>query len=745
MGTVNSKSEKDKALLLCRGRKKLIQQAIESRYALSAAHLSYVESLRDVGIALRRFAEAQVLIESSLSTSATELDRTPSHSTYPSPAPSHNAEIVDSPLHNESPASTPLSAVSYMKSSGPAAVTVRMDPSMNRFVEDDSLTFPVPPPPPPPETDSSWDFFYPSTSIENEYKQNFDNLMNLRQFREEDIHDMTEEEADEWERFDVKCKDGLPKRTRSDSEVIVDKSPKQQAVPSRSNGEILVSSSSNASSLNRYPDSDQSRVPENKGPEIDNSAKESRELLVGPASNRWGSKRVDETRTENTVPPERDDPAEFITHRAKDFLSSVKDIEHRFFRASESGREVARMLEANKIQLSFSEAKGKPSATVFRNACHFICCSSETAPHEHPQSLSKVVNWKRSTSSRSSSSRNPLVLTSRDDDDSGSDFIEEFCMIAGSHSSTLERLYAWERKLYDEVKASERIRKEYDRKCDLLRHQFAKDLKPQAIDKTRSVVKDLYSQIKVTIHAIESISKRIEKLRDEELLPQLLELIQGFIRTWKAMLECHHAQYITISLAYHGRSSSSSSQNESQREAMSQLQHEIEYFQCSLVNCYQSQKSYVQALNSWLQNCISKPQERSRRWTPFSPPRTLQPPVFVLFREWLAGIEALPCSELAEAINGLLSVLCGSFEHQIGEEKKSVPNEQNNGGSNGELETDENENRDEKVSNLNRFQSTLTRTLDRLTKFAEASLKMYEDIRQRTEAARVAYTNCRTR
>lgn len=42
--------------------------------------------------------------------------------------------------------------------------------------------------------------------------------------------------------------------------------------------------------------------------------------------------------------------------------------------------------------------------------------------------------------------------TKEDIDDSGSDFVEEFCMIAGSHSSTLDRLYAWERKLYDEVK-----------------------------------------------------------------------------------------------------------------------------------------------------------------------------------------------------------------------------------------------------------------------------------------------------
>lgn len=38
--------------------------------------------------------------------------------------------------------------------------------------------------------------------------------------------------------------------------------------------------------------------------------------------------------------------------------------------------------------------------------------------------------------------------------DGGGDFPEELCMISGSHSSTLDRLYAWERKLHDEVKVS---------------------------------------------------------------------------------------------------------------------------------------------------------------------------------------------------------------------------------------------------------------------------------------------------
>ncbi|KAJ1442748.1 hypothetical protein SESBI_00626 [Sesbania bispinosa] len=53
----------------------------------------------------------------------------------------------------------------------------------------------------------------------------------------------------------------------------------------------------------------------------------------------------------------REDPSEFITHRAKGFLSRIKDIEHWFVRAFESGGEVSRLLEPNKIKVGYSEAK----------------------------------------------------------------------------------------------------------------------------------------------------------------------------------------------------------------------------------------------------------------------------------------------------------------------------------------------------------------------------------------------------
>ncbi|KAG2240979.1 hypothetical protein Bca52824_096918 [Brassica carinata] len=312
---------------------------------------------------------------------------------------------------------------------------------------------------------------------------------------------------------------------------------------------------------------------------------------------------------------EREDPSEFITHRAKDFVSSMKDIEHKFFRASESGKEVSRMLEATKIRVRFAD---------------------DTTTEPLHQRVTKVIVWKRTSSSRSSTSRNPLI-EDHHDDESGSDFTQEFCMISGSHSSSLDRLYAWERKLYDEVKM---IRKEYDRKCEQLRNQFTKDHSAKAMDKTRAAAKDLHSRIRVAIQSVDLISKRIERIRDEELQPQLLELLQGLIRMWKAMLECHHSQYITISLAYHCRNTSKTGPESSQ---------EADLVRASRGNRVMT--SYVEALNGWLHNCVLLPQERStRNRRPWSPRRVLAPPIFVLCRDWSAGMKSLPSDELSRSI-----------------------------------------------------------------------------------------------
>ncbi|TYK16746.1 DUF632 domain-containing protein/DUF630 domain-containing protein [Cucumis melo var. makuwa] len=708
MGGTNSKIDNNEALRLCKERKRYIKQAIDSRYALAAAHVCYVQALRNVGVSLRRYAEAEVLIESSLSTSATEIDKTPSHSSYPSPCPSHTADASESPLQ-ESPISPPIATISYMVAGGGTPLTVKVRPSNHSLVYEESVadSSPLPPPPPPPlhESGPSWDYFDTNDEIES------------FRFSGTGGMDVNFEDERMWKQFKGEIIDPTKDKSHEGTSKL----------------EAVQKAGDNCENLSSFEAVEERNLEMTRREDKEvNSASISNKVVLEQSGSRGGME------LEKRLCTEQEDPSEFITHRAKDFLSSIKEIDNRFQRASESGREISRMLEANKIRVGYLEENGSISGFAFLDPLRrlrLVCCPAKPALFSHEPQKTKVITWKRSTSTRSSSSRNPLAA--KDDDDSGSEFVEEFCMISGSHSSTLDRLYAWERKLYDEVKASESIRKEYDRKCDQLRYLFAKDYSTQVIDKTRAVVKDLHSRIRVAIYSVDSISKRIEKMRDEEMQPQLIELIQGLIRMWKAMLECHHAQYITISLAYHSKSTAMGTPRaDAQRQISVQLRQEIECFGLSFANWINSLASYVGALNGWLQHCI-QPQERSKSRRPFSPRRVIAPPIFVLCRDWLIGIDDLPSNELSNAIRAFLAELNCSISQQAELQRKQKLVEANTGE---ELEGKGNEN-NTFSSNLSCIHSSLTKVLDRLTKFSEASLKMYEDVRQKSEAAQSTYLN----
>ena len=76
--------------------------------------------------------------------------------------------------------------------------------------------------------------------------------------------------------------------------------------------------------------------------------------------------------------------------------------------------------------------------------------------------------------------------------------------------------------------AGERVRIAYEKKYKQLKNQDVKGVDPSSTDKTNAAIRDLDTQITVSIHSVEAISRRIETLRDEELHPQLLELVQGY-------------------------------------------------------------------------------------------------------------------------------------------------------------------------------------------------------------------------
>lgn len=67
----------------------------------------------------------------------------------------------------------------------------------------------------------------------------------------------------------------------------------------------------------------------------------------------------------------------------------------------------------------------------------------------------------------------------------------------------------------------------YQKKCLQLRNVDAKGSGSHTSDKSRAAVKDLFARIWVSLRTIETVSIRIQKVRDEELHPQLIELLQG--------------------------------------------------------------------------------------------------------------------------------------------------------------------------------------------------------------------------
>ncbi|RRT58582.1 hypothetical protein B296_00022249, partial [Ensete ventricosum] len=132
MGAANSKNEEDKALVLCKERKRFVRRALDERCSLAAAHVSYVQSLRNTGIALRKFVEPEAPAESSLytSTSATPeafafIHKPVSHFSNSSPSLSQHVDTADSFSPVPSPLSTGGLHVNHMKARKTSYMTVK--------------------------------------------------------------------------------------------------------------------------------------------------------------------------------------------------------------------------------------------------------------------------------------------------------------------------------------------------------------------------------------------------------------------------------------------------------------------------------------------------------------------------------------------------------------------------------------------------------------------------------------------
>ncbi|KAL3534909.1 hypothetical protein ACH5RR_003370 [Cinchona calisaya] len=648
MGCSSSKLDNEEVVQLCKDRKRFIKHAVEQRLKFASGHNAYIQSMRRVSAALRDYIEVdeprEFLLDSFTTPPVTEIKKaTPGFITI-SPKSFSVTPLKSGPKSSFQ--------VNYLRAGGNPAVsveerppqspeTVRIEtcsPIHHHYGMDGFFSMQSPPMtssffhyspenrpivPPSPQT-SQWDSFwnpfssldyygYPTRSSLDQAMLD-DDIAGLRQVREEEGIPELEEETEHEEidhRIDTKRERPKVEQNCYKEEVVVEDVDDDDETESGTDTEHEVEGSQSLKS------------------NANQSIEVSKLQNAGQVSNKETAVTDGEAKDETpgfTV---------YVNRRPTSMAEVIKDLEAQFMIACDSADEVSAILEARRAQ--YTSTSNDLAALKMLNPVALI----------------------RSASSRSSSSRFLTnSSTSRDATcESSSDFSVESNMFLHGHQSTLDRLFAWEKKLYQEVREGERVRIAYEKKCLQLRNQDDKGADPSLISKTRASIRDLHTQIKVSIHSVEAISKRIETLRDEELLPQLRELVQGLARMWKVMAECHQLQKRTLDEAkilLAGTPSKLSgtkkytlvSQSEPHHLARSaaNLETELRNWRSSFESWIISQRSYIHALTGWLLRCIRLEPDISK--LPFSPRRSLGvPPIFVICIQWsrfLDDIHAVP-------------------------------------------------------------------------------------------------------
>ncbi|KAK6646206.1 hypothetical protein PHAVU_L001737 [Phaseolus vulgaris] len=749
MGASSSKMDDDKALQLCRERKKFVRQALDGRCSLAAAHVSYVQSLKSTGTALRKFTEPEAPITSdtlephektlsqfSLSSPSESLriDTTETFSPTPSPPSSSKFQANHMKFSTSSSKKVeeklPVPVIGIVTSSDTPHDAASQPPETLASAGDSSLPVETPP----------WDYFGFFHPIDHHFSFQEGKVMRQDMVgNADDITQLMEEEGIPKLEDDEKVS-SHGREDSMDSEDEFDDEPATNTLVQRFENFNRVNDNVRANdspATIKPPKGDSASQFQHVNVEKGNSS------VVSPSGTAY---------TEVAFPTESNKSMENENHSEKvvpkDIFSSMKDIEFLFVKASESGKEVPRMLEANKLHFRplLPAKENNSAAPSFLKAC-FLCGEDPSQlPEEPVQNSVKYLTWQRTMSSRSSSSRNPLGPNSKDDiEDLTNNLFDSLCMISGSHASTLDRLYAWERKLYDEVKASGMIRREYDMKCKVLQHLESKGEKTYKIDKTRAVVKDLHSRIRVAILRIDSISKRIEELRDKELQPQLEELIEGLIRMWEVMFECHKLQFQIMSAAYNNSHARMVTHSELRRQIISYLEGELHYLSSSFSKWIGAQKSYLEAINGWLYKCVSLKQKTGKKRRPQRPLLSYgPPPIYVTCEIWLEKLGELPIQDVLDSLKSLAGETARFLPHQEKNQGKGAKNPHikswnahiRSESSDNLLRDDPSEDWD---SGFDRFRTSFLGFLGQLNNFAGSSVNMYTELRQAIQNAKNYY------
>ncbi|CAN1218578.1 Protein ROLLING AND ERECT LEAF 2 [Linum perenne] len=335
-------------------------------------------------------------------------------------------------------------------------------------------------------------------------------------------------------------------------------------------------------------------------------------------------------------------PSDFMRVRKKggngvDLMQVLGQIDDHFLRSSESAQEVCKMLEATRL--------------------HYHSNFADNRGHiDHSARVMRVITWNRSFKGISGGGEGVAK------DDFESEDHE-------THATVLDKLLAWEKKLYDEVKQGELMKLEYKRKVALLNKQKKRGASAESLEKTKAAVSHLHTRYIVDMQSMDSTVSEVNRIRDEQLYPKLVSLVEGMSKMWGSM-SIHHDSQLKIvtdlkSLEVTDAIKETSRQH---HEQTTQLCDVVEKWNAEFEKLVSHQKQYINYLNSWLKlNLI--PIESSLKEKISSPPRVQNPPIQPLLQAWHDHLERLPDELAKSAISSFAAVIRAIKVHQEEEMK----------------------------------------------------------------------------
>ncbi|AQK94147.1 Golgin subfamily A member 4 [Zea mays] len=571
MGCAQSRIENEEAVARCKERRQLMKAAVASRNAFAAAHSAYACSLRDTGSALSEFAHGEGL--------------------PPPPPPEASADKA-----------APVAAQGGIGAAATGASASGSDAIMPPPPPLDSL---LPPPPPLPDFSPSPAKIHRSISMPLPPSSGNRNPAMLRSdsIREEDEDEAEREEEEEDDghlddrRQRLRHRPPLPPPLSPpppDTPVTPQPPPPPPPPPSSemkagvATWDYFFSMDEGMASI--APDDEEIMAgPEEKyvpplpprpphSPPLLRRSRGRRRCPFRPpkrSSKKKGKEKLKAAHHQHTESA----PLVTLVTGGKagklvtaemprvDLLRVLAEIDERFLKASESAGEVSKALEANRM--------------------HYHSNFADNRGHiDHSARVMKIITWNRSFKG----------MQNGDDgkDDFENDELETLATV-------VDKILAWEKKLYDEVKAGEIMKLEYQRKVALLNRQKKHNAAIEVLEKTKAAVTHLHTRYIVDMQSMDSTVSEIQYLRDNQLYPRLLDLTDRMAKMWEDM-KIHHANQLKIVLNLKSVDipDSNIETSDYHHSHTRQLRDIVDKWITNFTDFMNCQKEYINALYGWL-------------------------------------------------------------------------------------------------------------------------------------------------